>query len=230
VSFHALILGSNIAKHVVFLLEHQDAHSSASGNDPITTWPRGMTEMFTKSDNVVSRLNQTISSKTTDTRPLSDLERSDDLGGDDESTGEDSDEYRATIEMLRRYLCVNRTFEWLKSRIQTIVKSANDHAWMLRSNRLSDLLLSMDYEKIDYGIKIVIDWDLQEFMERNYPGFVDIADVVSISSSTETCEADTVGEYIARVWPITGLHFLRLLQDWWRQISAYRHSSNACRG
>jgi hypothetical protein len=173
---------------------------------------------MTKSDNVVSWLNQTVSLRSTVTRPLSDVERSDELGENDPS-GEHSKEYRAMVERIRTYLCVNTTFDWLKSRIQTIVKSASEHAWMLKARRLSDLLLTMDYDKIEYGIKIVVDWDLQEFMDQNYSGFVDIANVISISSSTQSCEAGTVGEYIARVWPITGPYFLRVLQDWWRQIS-----------
>jgi len=87
------------------------------------------------------------------------------------------------------------------------------------SDKLSSVLTQSPRLARNQRVRYAVDWNPHAFMQRNYYGYVDIATVISINSDGEAYEACTIGEYIARVWPTTGLRFLDVIRTWWRHIS-----------
>lgn len=124
-----------------------------------------------------------------------------------------------TIQRMRDFLSDNGTFEWLKQRVQTVMSTSRGGELTAVSKQLSSILKQGFSAANDQNFRYAIDWDPLEFMQCNYGGYVDIANVISINSDGQAFEACTVGEYVARVWPITGPRFLEAVRGWWKHLS-----------
>jgi hypothetical protein len=143
---------------------------------------------------------------------------SDDVATDEDSAREDA-QLDDTIQRMRDFLSDNATFEWLKQRVQAVMSTSGSGELTAVSKKLSSILKQGFSAANDQNFKYTIDWDPLEFMQCNYSGYVDVTSVISINSDGKTYEACTVGEYIARVWPVTGPRFLERLSSWWRHVN-----------
>ena len=137
---------------------------------------------------------------------------------DDGSDGEETAS-SDTIQKMRDYLTDNTTFEWLKQRVQAIMSTSGSGDVSQVSKKLLGILKQGFAVANEMSFEYTIDWDPREFMQCNYTGHVDIASVISINFDGEVYEACTVGDYLTRVWPVTGPQFLQVLRYWWIQIS-----------
>lgn len=147
--------------------------------------------------------------------------------GDPDQIATDTDSAREELrahfnrifQRMRDFLGNNASFQWLKGRIHTIMTSSRRSVSTSVSRDLLTILEQgftvANHEILTYAV----DWDPVVFMHCNYDSYVDISSVISINSDGQSCEACTVGEYIARVWPITGPRVLEALQIWWMRIS-----------
>ena len=122
------------------------------------------------------------------------------------------------IQRMRDFLSDNGTFEWLKQRVQAVMSTSGGGELTAVSKKLSSILKQGFLAANDQNFKYTIDWDPLEFMQCNYGGYVDIASVISINSDGQASEACTIGEYFARVWPVTGPRFLEVVRGWWKHI------------
>lgn len=124
-----------------------------------------------------------------------------------------------TIQRMRDFLSDNATFQWLKQRVQAVMSTSGGGELTAVSKKSSSILKQGFSAANDQNFKYTIDWDPLEFMQCNYGGYVDIASVISINSDGQAFEACAVGEYVARVWPVTGPPFLEALRGWWKHVS-----------
>jgi hypothetical protein len=123
-----------------------------------------------------------------------------------------------TIQRMRDFLSDNTVFEWLKQRVQAVMSTSGGGELTAVSKKLSSILKQGFSVANDRNFKYTIDWDPLAFMRCNYNGNVDIASVISVNSDGKACEACTVGEYTARVWPITGPRFLEVVRSWFKHV------------
>jgi hypothetical protein len=142
----------------------------------------------------------------------------DDIATGEDSAGEDA-QLDDTIQRMRDFLSDNATFEWLKQRVQAVMSTGGSGELTAVSKKLSSILKQGFSAANDQNFKYTIDWDPLEFMQCNYIGYVDVASVISINSDGQACEACTVGEHVARVWPVTAAQFLEAVRSWWRHVS-----------
>lgn len=124
-----------------------------------------------------------------------------------------------TIQRMRDFLSDNVTFQWLKLRVQSVISTGRGGGLTAVSGKLSSILKQGFSATNSQNFEYTVGWDPLEFIQSGYAGSVDIASVISINSDGQTCEACTIGEYIARVWPVTGPQFLEAVRSWWRHIS-----------
>ena len=87
------------------------------------------------------------------------------------------------------------------------------------SKKLSSILKHGYSATYDQNFKCTMYWDPLEFMQCNYGGYTDVASVISINSDGQAFEACTIGEYVARVWPVTGPQLLEAVRGWWKHIA-----------
>jgi hypothetical protein len=143
-------------------------------------------------------------------------------GFDQITAGKDSARQDAqlddTIQRMREYLSDNTTFEWLKQRVQSVMSTSGGGELTAVSRKLSNILKHGFSAANSQNFEYTVDWDPLEFMHIGYNGYVDIESVISINSDGQACEACTIGEYIARVWPVTGPQFLEAVGSWWRHV------------
>ncbi|GAB7326961.1 hypothetical protein MBLNU13_g10914t3 [Cladosporium sp. NU13] len=144
-------------------------------------------------------------------------ETSDEVAAGEALAGEDKAQ-SDTIQKMRDFLSDNPTFEWLKRRVEAAMSTSGGKGLSTVSKKLLGVLTQGFSVANDQGFRYSVEWDPHDFMQYNYAGYVDIANVISINSDGHACEACTVGEYIARAWPITGPRFLEVLSNWWRHI------------
>jgi hypothetical protein len=150
-------------------------------------------------------------------RPVT-AETSDEVAAEDVSAGEGK-ALGDTIQKMRDFLSDNPTFEWLKRRIEAAMSASGGKGLSAVSKKLLGVLTQGFSVANDQGFRYTVDWNPHEFMQHNYAGYVDMTSVISINSDGQACEACTIGEYIARTWPITGPRFLEAISSWWRHIS-----------
>ena len=124
-----------------------------------------------------------------------------------------------TIQKMRDFLSNNAAFEWLKQRVQAVISSNGGNDVTAVSKKLLSLLKHGFSAANERKFRYTLEWDPREFMRCNHTSYIDIANVVSINSDGERCETSTVGEYMTRVWPVTGPRFLEVLRNWWRHVS-----------
>lgn len=123
------------------------------------------------------------------------------------------------IQRMLDFLSDNATFQWLKLRVQSVMSTSRGGGLTAVSGKLSSILKQGFPTANSQNFEYTVDWDPLEFIQSGYAGSVDIASVISINSDGQTCEACTVGEHIARVWPVTGPHFLEAVRSWWKHVS-----------
>lgn len=172
--------------------------------------------MFAAPINVISWMGNSLN-------PLADLspvtaEYSDEIATNANSAREDA-QLDDTIQRMRDFLSENATFEWLKQRVQAVMSASAGGELTAVSGKLSSILKQGFSAASSQTFYYTIDWDPLEFMRYNYSGYVDIASVIGVHSDGKTYEACTVGEHIARVWPVTGPRFLEVVGGWWRRLS-----------
>lgn len=172
--------------------------------------------MFAEPINVLSWIGHS-SNSVADSTPAT-AENSDQIAITEDFVKEDT-QLDDTIQRMSNFLSDNATFEWLKQRVQAVISISGGGELTAVSKKLSSILKQGFSAANDQNFKYTIDWDPLEFMQVNYSGYVDVASVVSVNSDGQVCEAWTVGEYIARVWPMTGPRFLEALRNWWAHIS-----------
>jgi hypothetical protein len=122
------------------------------------------------------------------------------------------------IQRMRNFLSDNATFQWLTLRVQSVMSTSRGGGLTAVSGKLSNILKQGFSAANSQNFEYTVGWDPLEFMQSGYASSVDIASVISINSNGRTCEACTVGEHIARVWPVTGPQFLEAVRSWWRHI------------
>jgi hypothetical protein len=161
------------------------------------------------------------------------VETSNEAAAEEASVGEGK-ALSDTIQKMRDFLSNNSTFDWLKRRIEAAMSTSRSKGLFAVSEKLLGALTQGFSVTNGQAFRYNVDWNPYEFMQCNYAGYVDIASVISINSDGQAYEACTVGEYIARAWPITGPRFLEVLSNWWRHISNGRKEEpfwrvSACR-
>lgn len=198
-----LTCNSDIAERVIDQITR--SRSVDSGESPPEVG------MFAEPTNVLDWLGDNSMSPAT-------AESSDELAFEEASAGE-SRALSDTIQKMRDFLSDNPTFEWLKRRVEAAMSTSRSKALSVVSKKLLGIITTGFSVTNDPGFRYTVNWDPQKFMQCNYAGYVDIASVISINSDGQAFEACTVGEYIARTWPITGPRFLEVLRNWWKHIS-----------
>ena len=199
---------SDIAVKVVEYIAR--APSADSGESPPEVG------MFAEPINVLSWMGSS-SNPAADSSPTT-AEDSDQIAADESPAREDA-RLDDTIQRMRDFLSDNATFEWLKQRVQAVMSTSRGGEVTAVSRKLSSILKQGFSAANEQSFKYTIDWNPLEFMQCNYSGYVDVASVISINSDGQAFEACTVGEYIARVWPVTGPRFLEAVRSWWKHVS-----------
>ena len=203
-----LIFHSDIAAKVVDFIAR--ARSAESGEAPPEAG------MFAEPINVLGWMGGSLDPVT---NPLpAAVEEMDQTLAAKDSAREDA-QLDDTMQRMREFLSDNATFEWLKQRVQAVMSTSGGGELTAVSKQLSSILKQGFSAANEQNFAYTIDWDPLDFMQSNYTGYVDVASVISISSDGQACEACTVGEYVERIWPVTGPRFLDAVRSWWRHVS-----------
>lgn len=120
------------------------------------------------------------------------------------------------------FLFNNTTFEWLKQRLDVMLSTDQGLDFTAVSRKMLGVLKQSHSWAKTREFCLAIDWNPCEFMRQSYANYVDISNVIAISTNGQTYEVCTVGEYMTRVWPVTGPQFLEVLKKWWRQVDEGR--------
>lgn len=203
-----LIFHSDIAAKVVDFVAR--ARSAESGEAPPEAG------MFAEPINVLGWMGGSLD-PVTDPLPAA-VEEMDQIIAANDSSREDV-QLDDTMQRMRDFLSDNATFEWLKQRVQAVMSTSGGGELTAVSKQLSSILKQGFSVANEQNFAYTIDWDPLEFMQCNYTGYVDVSNVISINSDGQTYEACTVGEYVARIWPVTGPRFLEVVRSWWRHLS-----------
>lgn len=203
-----LIFHSDIAVKVVDNIAR--ARSAESGECPPEAG------MFAEPVNVLGWMGGSLD-PVTDPLPAA-VEDEDQTIAANDSSREDA-QLDDTIRRMRDFLSDNATFEWLKQRVQAVMSTSGGSELTAVSKQLSSILKQGFSAANEQTFAYTIDWDPLEFMQCNYVGYVDLASVISINTDGQACEACTVGEYVERIWPVTGPRFLDAVGSWWRHVS-----------
>ena len=123
---------------------------------------------------------------------------------------------------MEDFLFNNTNFEWLKQRLDVILSTDRGGYFTAVSMKMLGVLKQSHSLAKTREICLAIDWNPYEFMQQNYTNYVDISNVIAISTNGQNFEVCTVGEYMKRVWPVTGPKFLEVLKKWWRQVDEGR--------
>jgi hypothetical protein len=138
------------------------------------------------------------------------------LSGDQNATSSNN------AQKLADFLFNNTTFEWLKQRLDVILSTDRGDDFTTVSKKMLGVLKQSHSLAKPREICFAIDWNPRAFMRHCYANYVNISDVIAISTNGQKYEACTVGEYMTRVWPATGPQFLEVLKKWWQQVDEGR--------
>jgi hypothetical protein len=121
------------------------------------------------------------------------------------------------LEMVR-YFTSTESFGWLIQRVQTFVTRGRGDSL----HEVSAGLLSVLEETLNDirgpRTSFSVDCDLKAYLKAAFDGHVPLASLICVNAYGATYEASTLGEYMARMWPTTGIQFLGLLQEWTETI------------
>lgn len=140
---------------------------------------------------------------------------------DPEGIQNDSDS--ESLPEMVRYFRSTESFGWLIQRVQTFVSRGRGDSL----HEVSAGLLSVLEETLNdiRGPRIrgprtsfSVDCDLKAYLKTAFDGHVPLASLICVNAYGATYEASTLGEYMARMWPTTGIQFLGLLQEWTETI------------
>lgn len=132
-------------------------------------------------------------------------------------TASHEDEFGLSIQRMREFLSDNLSFKWLGRRIETLVTTTAAKSFETITHELIRGLQESTLATYRPVLRVSVDWNLEEFISCNYASEVELASIICINSDGHDFEADTLGDYMARIWPMSGTDFLQILQEWWRQ-------------
>lgn len=113
------------------------------------------------------------------------------------------------------FLTGARSFDWLIRRIQAFIP----RFWGLSLHLVSFVLIrSLDYvasnDTKNLKMSFSVDCNLKAYMTTAFDGRISLANLICVNTNGGLHEASTLGEYMARIWPTTGVRFLEILQQW----------------
>jgi hypothetical protein len=126
------------------------------------------------------------------------------------------DPYNNLIERMREFLSDSREFEWLTKRIQVAAGTTGGTSLRAVTRGLLHGFKNLPTTPETLKMRLSVDWNLGEFLSRNYTGSVQLARIICVNFDGLGFEANTVGEYVTQIWPTIGPQLLHMLEDCWR--------------
>ena len=108
----------------------------------------------------------------------------------------------------------SKSFDWLVRRIQAFAFSSRCMSLLTLSTDLSHTLTEYQSRMESPGTLFSVDADLKTYLRGSSDGGSSLRSIICVNADGEQYEATTLGEYMARMWPMTGVRFLDILQEW----------------
>jgi hypothetical protein len=140
------------------------------------------------------------------------------------------------ISEYRDCLIKSSAYEWLRGALSAEInqtpavpdvrsKIRNQVLCSLRSCR--KVKLSRKSPAESYRVLFEVDWDLRLFVkEQGYEGKPEdaIGMAITLTGSTQDCQAMTTSQYLSQTWPSVGSHIMRIIQRVLRGLSDFQSS------
>ena len=108
----------------------------------------------------------------------------------------------------------SKSFDWLIQQIRAFAFSSRGMSLLNISTDLLDALTKFPSNVESPGALFSVDADLKTYLEGSSDGCSSLRSIICVNADGEHYEAITLDEYMARMWPMTGVRFLEILQEW----------------